>query len=238
MHHGRRLIISCEHGGNALPPAHAALFVGHEVLLASHRGWDPGALLLGRELAQATGAALFAATTTRLLIDLNRSIGHRDLYSEITRPLPRRLREEIVALHYRPHRAAVEAAVAAAIAAGEPVLHIASHSFTPVRNGVVRAADVAWLYDSRRGAERGFALRWQSALAARAPALRLRRNYPYQGKDDGLTALLRKRHAPADYLGIELEINQRFVEQGGAEWPALRAVVLESFRLALAAPNG
>ena len=56
------------------------------------------------------------------------------------------------------------------------------------------------------------------ALAQLAPELRLRRNYPYQGRGDGLTALLRKRHPDAAYVGIELEVNQRFVEQGGAPW--------------------
>ena len=229
----RRLIITCEHAGNEVPPAYAAHFVGHEALLETHRGWDKGALQLGQEMADATGAPFFFSTTTRLLADLNRSIGHPDLHSEATRALPRTTRDAIVALHYRPHRDAVESAVDQAIARGAQVIHLASHSFTPVMNGVVRTADVAWLYDSRRATERDFAMGWQSNLSALSPQLRLRRNYPYQGKGDGLTALLRQRHPPESYIGIELEVNQRFVEQGGAAWPALRAVVIRSLQQAL-----
>jgi predicted N-formylglutamate amidohydrolase len=229
----RRLIITCEHAGNEVPPAYAAHFVGHEALLETHRGWDKGALQLGREMADATSAAFFFSTTTRLLADLNRSIGHPHLHSEATRALPRKIRNEIVALHYRPHRDAVEAAVDQAIAQGTQVIHLASHSFTPVLDGVVRTADVAWLYDSRRAAERDFAMAWQARLSALSPQLRLRRNYPYQGKGDGLTALLRRRHSPERYIGIELEVNQRFVEQGGPAWPDLRAGVIRSLQQAL-----
>ena len=66
------LIITCEHGGNAVPAAYAALFSGHELLLETHRGWDPGALELAGQMASKFDAPLYAATTTRLLIDLNR----------------------------------------------------------------------------------------------------------------------------------------------------------------------
>ena len=215
------LIITCEHGGNEVPPAYAQLFADHEALLPTHRGWDPGALELAQQMAQAFDAPLFAATTTRLLIDLNRSIGHRQLHSEATRGLPPSARSEIAALYYRPHRDAVESEVARRIDAGERVLHVASHSFTPELGGLVRQADVAWLYDPRRAGEVALAAQWLAALKERRPELKLRRNYPYQGKGDGLTSLLRKRHSPQVYVGIELEVNQRFVAGGGAAWTAL-----------------
>lgn len=228
------LVISCEHGGCDVPAAHAARFVGHEALLHSHRGWDPGSLQLGRQLAEAFDAPLFASTTTRLLIDLNRSIGHRQLFSELTRGLSPSERQEIVRAHYRPHRGAVEGAIARRIGAAGRVIHIASHSFTPVLNGIERRADVAWLYDPRRAAEAALAVRWMARFASRAPALRLRRNYPYQGRGDGLTALLRKRFSGDVYLGIELEVNQRFVEHGGAAWDTLRSDLVSSLAATLA----
>jgi predicted N-formylglutamate amidohydrolase len=227
-------IISCEHGGNTVPTAWKGLFTGHEALLASHRGWDPGALSLARQLATAFAAPLFVATTTRLLVDLNRSIGHRQLFSELTRNLTRSQRQALVASHYRPHRDAVEGEIGRRIAAGQRVVHIASHSFTPVLHGVERRADVAWLYDPQRAGEVALARRWQACMAQRAPALQLRRNHPYQGRDDGLAALLRKRHGAGAYVGIELEVNQRFVQQGGAAWTALRADLVASLAAALA----
>ena len=222
---GTAFIISCEHGGNTVPADYASLFMGHEALLQTHRGWDLGALVLARQLAAAVNAPLFAATTTRLLIDLNRSVGHRQLYSEATRSLPLTTRRCIVAVHYQPYRDAIEGEVARLIAAGQRVVHIASHSFTPELHGLVRRADVGWLYDPRRAGEGAFALQWLRAFERLRPDLTLRRNYPYKGKGDGLTALLRKRHPASQYLGMELEVNQHFVTAGGAAWTALCAGV-------------
>ena len=224
------LIITCEHGGNEVPADYASLFAGHEALLPTHRGWDAGALTLAQQLATAFDAPLFAATTTRLLIDLNRSIGHRHLHSEATRGLPLATRRRISAQYYRPHRDAVESEVARVIASGKRVVHIASHSFTPELGGVVRQADVACLYDPRRAGECALAAYWLAALKQRRPDLKLRRNYPYAGKGDGLTALLRKRHSDAAYVGMELEVNQRFVMAGGPAWTALRADIVQALR--------
>jgi len=234
-----QLVISCEHGGCEVPHAFAALFAGREALLDSHRGWDAGALELARRMADAFGAPLHAATTTRLLVDLNRSIGHRQLFSEYTRALPRGRRQDIVDRYYRPHRQVVEAEVARVTASGWRVIHVASHSFTPTLDDVPRQADVAWLYDPARPGEAAFARSWMQEFARFAPELRLRRNYPYRGRGDGLTAALRKRHPNAAYLGIELEVNQRFVEQGGAPWDRLKAALVDSLANALAgAPDG
>ena len=222
------LIVTCEHGGNEVPAAYAPLFKGHEALLATHRGWDAGALLLAQQLAATFGAPLFAATTTRLLIDLNRSIGHRQLHSEATRGLPLSTRRDMAAQYYRPHRDAVESEVARLVAAGRRVVHIASHSFTPELGGVVRQADVAWLYDPRRAGECALAAQWLAAVRQRRADLKLRRNYPYEGKGDGLTALLRKRHPDAVYVGMELEVNQRFVIADGPQWTAVRADIVQA----------
>ena len=227
------LVITCEHGGREVPQAYAALFSGRDALLDSHRGWDAGALELGRQMADAFGSPRHFATTTRLLVDLNRSIGHRQLFSEVTRALPRARRQDIVDHYYRPHRQAIEGEIARHSAAGWRVIHVASHSFTPKFDGVPRQTDVAWLYDPRRPGEVAFARAWMLALEQRAPELRLRRNYPYQGRSDGLTATLRKRHPDAAYVGIELEVNQHFVEQRGAPWRRLRTMLVDSLRKAL-----
>ncbi|MGB2818219.1 MAG: N-formylglutamate amidohydrolase [Burkholderiaceae bacterium] len=225
-----QLVVSCEHGGRDVPGAYAPLFAGREALLDSHRGWDAGAMELARPMADAFGVPLHGATTTRLLIDLNRSIGHRQLFSEVTRALPPERRQEIVDRYYRPHRQAVEAEVARLIASGRRVIHVASHSFTPTLDGVPRHADVAWLYDPSRAGEVTFARAWMRSLAQRAPALRLRRNYPYRGRDDGLTAALRKRYPDPDYVGIELEVNQRFVERRDVTWDRLKSMLVDSLK--------
>ena len=227
-------IITCEHGGNAIPVPFASLFDGHRALLDSHRGWDPGALLMAEELAAANRATLVASTTSRLLVDLNRSIGHRQLFSSVTRGAPREVKSQIVEQHYRPYRDAVEDLVRQSISRGQRVIHISSHSFAPELDGVVRRADVGLLYDPCRRAEVQVSSRWQASLAALCPDLRVRRNYPYAGKADGLTSHLRKRFRPSEYVGIELEINQRIVVASGQPWTALRAVLIDSLHTACA----
>jgi hypothetical protein len=78
-------IITCEHGGNRIPTPYRLLFRGQGALLDSHRGYDPGSLVMAKALASACRAPLVASTTSRLLIDLNRSIGHPQLFSAVTR---------------------------------------------------------------------------------------------------------------------------------------------------------
>jgi len=227
-------LITCEHGGNAIPAPFGPLFTGHRALLDSHRGWDPGALLMAEALATATRAPMVASTTSRLLVDLNRSIGHPQLFSPMTRVASREVRAQIVAQHYRPHRDAVEDLVRQSISSGHRVIHIASHSFTPELDGIVRQADVGLLYDPRRRAEVQLSMRWQESLATLHPGLRVRRNYPYAGKGDGLTSHLRKRFGEGGYVGIELEINQRIVAAAGQLWATLRGVLIDSLHSACA----
>jgi len=228
-------LITCEHGGNRIPAPYRSLFRDHRALLATHRGYDPGALVMARALARAFSAPLVTSTISRLLVDLNRSIGHPRLFSAATRGAPATLRTRIVELHYLPYRVQVERLVRQALSRSRRVIHISSHSFTPELDGKVRSADVGLLYDPGRRGEIELCARWRTSLATRAPELRVRRNYPYAGKGDGLTSHLRRRFAPAAYVGIELEINQSIVLAAGRRWIALRRVLVDSLRAACAA---
>lgn len=209
------------------------IFRGWRRILDTHRGYDPGALAMARQLSGALDAPLVASTVSRLLIDLNRSAGHPALFSEASRQAPRAIRERIVQQHYRPYRRRVESWVEASIARGRPVIHISSHSFTPCLNGDKRNADVGVLYDPARPGEQALAKRWQSALQSLAPSLVVRRNYPYLGQGDGLTTHLRRRHNDLQYIGIELEVNQKHVNADRPAWQALRKVIAEALAKSL-----
>jgi predicted N-formylglutamate amidohydrolase len=202
-------IVTCEHGGNRVPRELAARFRAWHALLASHRGYDPGALATARTLARVLGAPLVASTVSRLVADLNRSPGRQFRGSPIMREAPRGARAQADARYYAPYRAEVLRIVGDAIRTGARVVHVSSHSFTPTLDGEVRRADVGLLYDPARVAERELCVRWQRALAERAPSLRVRRNYPYRGQNDGLTTFLRRRFDGDRYVGVEIEVNQR-----------------------------
>jgi predicted N-formylglutamate amidohydrolase len=229
------LLITCEHGGNRIPPSYRHFFVGHDALLASHRGFDPGALAMARDLASMLHAPLHFSAISRLLIDLNRSLRHPKLYSEVMRNAPAAVRREILMRYYLPYRQRIEAEIAAKVAQDYRVIHLSSHSFTPVLDGEMRNADIGLLYDPSRSGEAELCRYWQRSLATLASDLRVRRNYPYTGKSDGFTAYLRRRFPAEVYIGIELEINQGYVTKGGQHWHAKRTLVARALQQALLA---
>ncbi|HYH41273.1 MAG TPA: N-formylglutamate amidohydrolase, partial [Burkholderiales bacterium] len=178
-------------------------------------------------------AELVYSTTSRLLVELNRSPDHRQLFSEITGPLPGDERERLLRRYYHPYREWVEAQVRDAAEAGTRIVHVSSHSFTPVLDGDVRGADIGLLYDPRRRAEVDFCLAWQRELRSGAPRLGVRRNYPYRGYDDGLTTYLRRRYPERAYCGVELEVNQKHALGDPAAWRALRRRLTASLQAVL-----
>ncbi|UCF33934.1 MAG: N-formylglutamate amidohydrolase [Phycisphaerales bacterium] len=206
-----RLLLTCEHGGNRVPRRYSRLFRGHERLRANHRGYDLGALDLARRLSKALRCRLIASTTTRLLVDLNRSVGSPNLFSVATRNLDLKEKKQLLATCYHPYRSAVEASVSAIVAEGDRVLHIGVHTFTPRLRGVKRRAGVGLLYDPSRPGEQEFCKSWQALLADEARGVAVRRNYPYRGTADGLPRWLRRTYPDSEYLGIELEVNQRLI---------------------------
>lgn len=210
------------------------MFHGYDELLKTHRGYDPGALLMARKLALSFAAPVVTSTVSRLLVDLNRSLGHPQLFSQATRHVTATRRTQIIEHHYLPYRERVDHLVRQSVSLGRRVVHISSHSFTPVLDGKVRLADVGLLYDPGRDGEVRLCARWKKLLAEAAPELRVRRNYPYAGKGDGLTSYLRRCFPNDAYVGIELEVNQGIVLTGGPHWAALRGLLTDTLHTACA----
>ena len=224
-----KLLLTCEHGGNSIPPAYAALFQGQDALLATHRGYDIGALDLFNHLKDLTPDN-FYALESRLLVELNRSEDQQDLFSEITRKLSEEEKKILLQKHYYPFRNQVEQVVQAHTAAGHQVMHIAVHSFTPELNGEIRQADIGLLYDPKREPEHLFCTDWKEALEQEAPELQVRYNYPYLGIADGFPTYLRHKYDASQYGGIELEVNQKYAQEAHKQWHRLKVVLRKTLR--------
>ena len=224
------LLLSCEHGGNRVPAEFSRLFRGQDAMLATHRGYDIGALEAARYLRDQLQLPLISATVTRLLVDLNRSPGHPRRFSEFTRDLDAPIRDSILQRYYDPYRRQVETQVAEGVAGRGRVFHLSVHSFVPALDGRERSCDIGLLYDPSRPLELAFCRDWQQRLQVLAPELVVRRNYPYRGVADGLVTFLRKRFGPRQYAGIELEINQRLAQAGGKPWRRLMKVLAASLQ--------
>ncbi|HKK01180.1 MAG TPA: N-formylglutamate amidohydrolase [Desulfuromonadales bacterium] len=224
------LVVSCEHGGNQVPHEFAELFRGREKLLESHRGYDIGILPFAERLAGVFAAPFEASSVTRLLVDLNRSPGSRACFSEISRPLAPTERAAILRDYYEPYRRRVTERVAERLAVGSSVLHLSVHSFTPQFDGRTRKTEVGLLYDPAHAGETDFCRRWREVLGRLDPALRVHRNAPYRGTSDSLVKTLRQRFGSDRYLGIELEINQKFPVGPPQLWQDIQSLLEQSLR--------
>jgi len=227
------VLLTCEHGGRRVPARWEPLFRGAGKLLGSHRGWDLGSAELGRALARRHGWELIVATTTRLLVDLNRSEGSPTLFSSRTRRLPRAERHRLLRELYHPHRDRVVGAVRAGIALRGRVVHVGVHTFTPVWNGRRRRVEIGLLHDPAAPAERALVERWLPELRAVLPDLRVVRNRPYRGWTDGLVNHLRGRFPAESYAGIELEVSRGLAEGPRPRWRALQRTLGDTLASAL-----
>ncbi|MBL7858894.1 MAG: N-formylglutamate amidohydrolase [Cyclobacteriaceae bacterium] len=202
------MVISCEHASNAVPEEYRFLFAGHEAVLQSHRGWDPGAADLAAHMHQTLGVPLFVTAFTRLLVEANRSIDSNELFSEFSKGLSVQEKEDVLRQFYFPYRTQVEEAL---LKQPKPVLHLSIHSFTPVLMDLVRELEIGLLFDPEREMERIFCEKLQRELLQRLPELRILFNEPYKGTDDGLVTAMRKKFPGNEYLGIEVEVNQKLI---------------------------
>jgi len=205
-----QLILTCEHGGNRIPAAYRHYFNKATSLLNTHRGLDIGALSVARQLANTFPAPLLYSDISRLLVDLNRSAHHRKLFSEYTQVCNQLERDQILHDYYYPYRQILQQQIKDTIAQGSMVLHLSIHSFTPVLAGQIRRADIGLLYDPTRTREKSFCQTLQTQLQQGSEYI-IRLNYPYRGNTDGLTTWLRKELPAKRYLGIEIEINQKWL---------------------------
>ncbi|GHC51120.1 N-formylglutamate amidohydrolase [Ulvibacter litoralis] len=204
-----KLLLTCEHGGNKIPKAYKNFF--HTPVLKTHRGYDLGALDLFQFLKSLSDASFFS-TTSRLLIELNRSLHHRNLFSEFSSEFSKKEKAELITTYYVPYRAAVEKNIKNEIENGESVLHLSIHSFTPKLHGEKRNCDIGLLYDSKKKKEQEFCKQFKEGLLQQDSSLQVRFNYPYLGSADGFTTYLGKQF-PKNYIGVEIEVNQKFASE-------------------------
>jgi predicted N-formylglutamate amidohydrolase len=218
-----KLLISCEHGGNDIPEHYQPLFTEAQEALSSHRGWDPGALKLYRLFEPLADFSIYS-TSSRLLVELNRSLHHPKLFSEYTKQLSKYEQQKVVQEFYEPYRWHIESVIRQWLDDRQKVVHISLHSFTPVMNDEVRKADIGLLYDPKRETEKQLSAIWKEQIRKLNSGLITRYNYPYLGTADGLTTYLRKQF-PENYSGIELEMNQKYAED-----EQMHNLIFESFK--------
>lgn len=195
-------LLTCEHYSNHVPGEYKGLFSQAADVLNSHRGYDINVAPVFHDLEHVFDASFFYPHT-RLLIEPNRSLHHRHLFSAFSLQLPREEKLGLISKHYQPYRKEVEAFINKNLE--KTVFHISVHTFTPVLGNEQRKSEIGLLFDPKRASEKSMAEAWKQELKRVNPSLKVRFNYPYRGSADGFTTYLRKCF-PAKYMGFELEL--------------------------------
>ena len=212
----RQILVSCEHASNRLP---AGMNAPAE-LLALHIAWDPGALAIAERLAATFGAPLHAGEYSRLVVDLNRTVGNSALVRRrsdghsipFNRGLTEQEIERRIEEYYLPYRNAMADGVASIIEAHGRCVHLCIHTYTPQLDDKLRGNDIGLLYDPYRHPEAELIHELRDALVERT-GLVVWLNRPYSGTADGILPWIRERHDSELYVAIELEVNQKFTER-------------------------
>jgi len=203
------LILTCEHATNTVPTKYQFVFGKEKAVLQTHEAYDPGAYDLFTFLKPLSTTSYFQ-DISRLLVETNRSLHHTSLFSRYTKQLESSLQKELLDTYYNPYRQLIEDEIKKLLKQDQLILHLSIHSFTPVLNDVVRNCDIGILYDPGRAGEREWSEKFKMFLSSNS-GFTIRKNYPYLGKADGFTTYFRTKYQE-NYLGIELEINQKWVQ--------------------------
>jgi predicted N-formylglutamate amidohydrolase len=225
-----RLLVTCEHGGNLVPRSLRHLFNGREEILETHLAHDPGALEIAAAVARFFEASFFYAVISRLVIDCNRSPSNFRIFSPVTRSLGKKERARLLYEYHQPYHHAIRREVMRLLAGRARLIHVAVHTFVPRLHGRSRHADIGLLYDPARAGERQFCSSWRNRLRELEPSLRVKRNFPYLGRADGLPTMLRKTYPDTSYWAIELEIGQAALSRYGR---GLTGILTASLHLTL-----
>ena len=221
-----KLILTCEHGGNEIPEKYRTLFKNKEAILETHSAFDLGALDVFDHLKPLAHAS-FYSKQSRLLIELNRSLHHPKLFSIFSKSLSKLEQQDLIKT-YTLYRNSVEECIKKLIDAKERIIHISVHSFTPILNSVERNCDIGLLFDSRISQEKAVCKGLKQNIIQQDSTLKVRYNYPYLGKADGFTTYLRKQF-PDNYIGIEIEINQKYSDNNIMK-PSIKTAVFKALQ--------
>lgn len=206
-------MLTCEHGGNQIPAKYKNLFKNQDAVLATHRGLDIGALEIAKLMQVQLKAPLKFSTTSRLVVDLNRTLKNPTLFSEFIRSLSQAELKKVLDKYYFPHWAGVRKNIKSLLKKNDCVFHIAVHSMTDNLNGQKRNMQLALLYNPAFKREVTFTTAWIKELRKEFPDYIIARNNPYRGDGDGLICEMRKENRPDNYIGVEIELNQVLLQK-------------------------
>ena len=195
-------LLTCEHYSNGIPLKFAPKFIQAVDVLESHRGYDIKAAPVFIRLEPLFDEGMYFRYS-RLLIEPNRSIGDKFLFSPFTATLPIEERTELINKYYHPYRKRVESFIGEYI--DQQVFHVSIHTFTPTLGNQVRESSVGIGFDRESKGSLELAQLIKQSFYDVDQSLSIRHNYPYRGEQNDFMQYLR-RCFPEKYFGFSLEV--------------------------------
>lgn len=192
-----------------------------EVLLASQAGTNSLASArlvpdsvdtcggeIANQLASLLGMPCVQNPYRHELIDVTRSLRHRQLHGRLSRNCLDEQKQQLIEVAYLPYRERIETAIESVLDQSNFVVHLSVRTFDLREGDKLLRTDVGLLYDPGRDDELNLCINWICELYDVFPNLRVRRNYPRCGTVDSLTKAMRERFPADQYLGIEVWMNR------------------------------
>jgi predicted N-formylglutamate amidohydrolase len=222
-------LLTADHAGARIPRCLGDLGLEAEDR-ARHIALDIGIAGVTERLAAALGATAVLQVYSRLVIDCNRQPALPSAFPEVSEttpipgnaglgPLDKAARRAAI---FDPYHAAIAALIEARRGAGERVIYVAMHSFTPVFKGVARPMHVAVLYNRAPRLSRALA-----RLLEAEPGLVVAENAPYRVTDETDYGVpVHAEPGGLDYVEIEIRQDLIATAEGQAAWAARLARLL------------
>lgn len=189
-------VLVCDHASNFLPPEFGTLGLS-PADLTRHIAWDPGALPVALQMAEALDAPLVHSCISRLVIDCNRPLDAGNLFWTVSEDtvIPGNQNIDVtergrrIALAYDPFHDAIDRLIEKRLVAGQATWVVSVHSFTPVYNGVARPWHIGIIHDED-----------ERLAAPMIAALK---------REHGVTVGVNEPYSPADKVYFTLEKHAR-----------------------------
>ena len=221
------VLISCEAGGQHVPAwlvspskntkTSPTPFDGtkkfHAGKLPMQIPNDMAADYIARRMAKNIGVSLVRNVFSHQLIDVTRSLHHRQLFPIATRSWSNERKQRLISEIYAPYRESLSRTIGGMLQRHPYVIHLSIRTFDSNHQKKPRRADVGLLYDPAIENEVDFCLDWIDELYDDAPMLKVRRNYPRRGTNDSITKAMRTEFSGQNYMGIEVLLNRAWSDR-------------------------
>ncbi|MBL8642706.1 MAG: N-formylglutamate amidohydrolase [Rhodospirillaceae bacterium] len=229
---GSRLLIHCDHGGNAIPQRLWGLGLRRDAI-DRHIGWDIGAAAVSRYLAHRLSAAGVIARYSRLVIDVNRALGDPDNIATTSDgiPIPANVglsaedKAARVADLFWPYHQAIDWELGLIREAGHLPVVLSIHSFTPALMTRTRVKPRPWHCGVMFSRDRRFGDHLIAALRA-VPGMIVGENEPYSGITHGYCAKLHGLAQGLPHAQIEIRQDLICTEAGQIWWADYLAQIM------------